>query len=174
MPDDKKKVLEKGVTEMDTAIADSSEGISTTKNEVAALEDGIEALDKEVVEATENRKEENAKYAELMASDAAEFEQMRAHRDTPPPTPEDIQAYGKKTEESNGTIAMMHSRFKNLDEKETQGGYEEMMKNNDPRRPLRRGPWGGVHPAVEQTVEQTVEPNEFWAEGPLVYYAFMN
>ena len=56
MPDDKRKVLEKGVTEMDTAIADSSEGISTTKNEVTTLENGIEALDKQVVEATENHK----------------------------------------------------------------------------------------------------------------------
>ena len=146
MPDDKRKVLEKGVTEMDTAIADSSEGISTTKNEVTTLEDGIEALDKQVVEATENHKQENAKFTELMASDAAEFEQMHAHRDTPPTTPEDIQAYSKKTEESNGVVAMMHSRFENLDEKEAQGGYEEMTKNNGP---LRHGPWGGIRPVLE-------------------------
>ena len=41
---------------------------------------------------------------------------------------------------------MMHSRFKNLDEKEAQGGYEEMTKNNGP---LRHGPWGGVRPVLE-------------------------
>merc|ERR1719161_2186737 len=36
-----------------------------------ALEEGIKALDKSVAEATEQRKEENAEYTELMASDGA-------------------------------------------------------------------------------------------------------
>jgi len=166
--DDKKKVLEKGVTDLETAIVNSNEGISTTKDEIAALEDGVKALDKEVAEATENRKEENAEYTELMASDAAakeliefaknrlnkfynpklykppaEFAQVRAHRDAPPPPPEDIQAYGKKSEESNGIIAMMDSLIKDLDkemteaeveEKDAQGDYEEMMKDSADKR----------------------------------------
>lgn len=166
--DDKKKVLEKGVTDLETAIVNSNEGISTTKDEIAVLEDGIKALDKEVAEATENRKEENAEYTELMASDAAakeliefaknrlnkfynpklykppaEFAQVRAHRDAPPPPPEDIQAYGKKSEESNGIIAMMDSLIKDLDkemteaeveEKDAQADYEEMMKDSADKR----------------------------------------
>ena len=144
----------KGAIGMDTAIADSREGTSTTNDEVDALEDGIEALDKKVVEATENRKEENAVYAEMMASDAAELEQMRAHRDIPLTTPEDVQAYSKKTEESNGVIAKMHSRSKDLDEKEAQGGHEEMMKDNGP--PCY-GPWGGIRPAVEPNVHSANE-----------------
>jgi len=41
------------------------------KDEIAALEDGIRALDKSVAEATEQRKEENSDYKELMASDGA-------------------------------------------------------------------------------------------------------
>merc|ERR1719420_2239819 len=69
--DDKKKVLEKGVSDLETAIVDSKEGIQTTTEEIGALEDSIKALDKEVAEATENRKEENEEYTELMASDAA-------------------------------------------------------------------------------------------------------
>merc|ERR1711937_752141 len=47
------------------------EGISTLIAEIKALEEGIVALDKAVAEATEQRKEENADYTELMASDAA-------------------------------------------------------------------------------------------------------
>merc|ERR1719223_1170050 len=66
--DDKKKVLEKGVADLETSIVDSKDGIQTTKEEIDALEDGIKALDKEVAEATENRKEENQEYTELMAS----------------------------------------------------------------------------------------------------------
>merc|ERR1719446_598661 len=50
---------------------DKKEGIATLTEEIAALDAGIKALDKSVAEATEQRKEENAEYTELMASDAA-------------------------------------------------------------------------------------------------------
>merc|ERR1719446_2051943 len=128
--DDKKKVLEKSVADLETAIVNSKDGIATTTEEIGALEDGIKALDKEVAEATENRKEENEEYTELMASDAAakeliefaknrlnkfynpklykppaEFAQVRSHREAPPPPPESFDAYSKKSEESNGIIA---------------------------------------------------------------------
>jgi septal ring factor EnvC (AmiA/AmiB activator) len=69
--DDKKKVLEKSIADLKTAISDSEEGIATTTEEIAALEAGIKALDKAVAEATEQRKEENEEYTALMASDAA-------------------------------------------------------------------------------------------------------
>merc|ERR1719331_2662238 len=69
--DDKKKVLEKGVSDLEAAIVDSEEGIATTTEEIKALEDGIKALDKSVAEATEQRKEENEEFTELMASDSA-------------------------------------------------------------------------------------------------------
>merc|ERR1719235_447433 len=52
-------------------ITKSKEGIATTKAEIAALEDSIKKLDKAVAEATEQRKEENEEYTELMASDSA-------------------------------------------------------------------------------------------------------
>merc|ERR1719502_2491240 len=43
----------------------------TLKTEIEALDDGIKALDKSVVDATEQRKEENLDYTALMAADAA-------------------------------------------------------------------------------------------------------
>merc|ERR1719473_1665120 len=69
--DDKKKGLERQISDLETAIEDAEEGIATTKSEIEALEDSIKALDKSVAEATEQRKEENEDYTELMASDTA-------------------------------------------------------------------------------------------------------
>jgi outer membrane murein-binding lipoprotein Lpp len=69
--DDKKKGLERGVSNLEKSIAKEKEAIATLSEEIKALEDGIVALDKSVAEATEQRKEENADYTDLMASDAA-------------------------------------------------------------------------------------------------------
>jgi len=163
--DDKKKVLEKTVSDLETSIVNSKDGITSTTAEIGALEDGIKSLDKEVAEATENRKDENQEYTELMASNAAakeliefaknrlnkfynpklykpEFAQVRAH-DAPPPAPESIDAYSKKSEESNGIVAMMDALVKDLDkemteaeveEKDAQADYEQMMKDSADKR----------------------------------------
>merc|ERR1719337_555469 len=45
--------------------------IATLKDEIKALEDGIAALDKSVVVATKQRKDENAEYTDLVASNGA-------------------------------------------------------------------------------------------------------
>merc|ERR1719424_1043691 len=62
--DDKKKALERSISDLKTAIADAEDGIASTQAE-------IKALDSSVAEATEQRKEENADYQSLMASDGA-------------------------------------------------------------------------------------------------------
>merc|ERR1719265_2852996 len=69
--DDKKKSLERAKSDLETAIADGKDGIATLKDEIAALGKSIKALDKAVAEATEQRKEENEDFSELMASDSA-------------------------------------------------------------------------------------------------------
>jgi len=69
--DDKKKELERAVADLNTAIEDGKEGIATLKEEIDALGKSIKALDKAVAEATEQRKEENQDFTELMASDSA-------------------------------------------------------------------------------------------------------
>merc|ERR1719443_805251 len=69
--DDKKKALERTVSDLESQIASLKEAIITVTGEIDALEDGIRALDKSVAEATEVRKEEHEEYAELMASDGA-------------------------------------------------------------------------------------------------------
>merc|ERR1740123_556785 len=69
--DDKKKALERSVAGEEASIADAKEAIATLSQEISALEAGIKALDKAVAEATAQRKDENAEYKALMASDTA-------------------------------------------------------------------------------------------------------
>merc|ERR1719437_278955 len=69
--DDKKKELEKAISDTEAAIASTEEGIANLKDEIAALTAGIAALDKSVAEATEQRKEEHQDFKDLMASDSA-------------------------------------------------------------------------------------------------------
>lgn len=69
--DDKRKALERGISDADAAIADAEDAISTLTSEIAALVDGIKQLDKAVAEATENRKKEHEEFKELMAQDSA-------------------------------------------------------------------------------------------------------
>merc|ERR1719217_1256904 len=64
-------MLEQAIADSETAISDAEETISTLTSEIKALQDGIKALDKSVTEATEQRKEENEDFTELMASDTA-------------------------------------------------------------------------------------------------------
>jgi len=69
--EDKKKALDRQLSDLETVIAESKEGIATATEDIAAFEAGIKALDKSVAEATEQRKAENAEYQTLMANNAA-------------------------------------------------------------------------------------------------------
>jgi len=69
--DDKKKMLERTVSNLEKTLAKAEETSAALSDEIKALEAAIVALDKSVAEATEQRKEENAEFTELMASDAA-------------------------------------------------------------------------------------------------------
>jgi len=69
--DDKKKSLERSVADLETAIDEAKDGIAATQDQIAALQAGIKALDKAVAESTEQRKEENEDFTQLMASDSA-------------------------------------------------------------------------------------------------------
>jgi len=69
--DDKKKSLERSISNLGKAIDKGNEAIEALSAEIKALEASIVALDKAVAEATEQRKEENAEYTVLMANDAA-------------------------------------------------------------------------------------------------------
>jgi len=69
LADDKKKSLERAEKDAENAIAKAKEAIETLTDEIKALEAGIKELDKSVVESTEQRKEENQEFKDLMAAD---------------------------------------------------------------------------------------------------------
>merc|ERR1711957_259770 len=69
--DDKKKGLERSISDSNTVIEESKEGIATLADEAKALKAGIVALDKQVSDATEQRKAEEAEHKELMQSNTA-------------------------------------------------------------------------------------------------------
>merc|ERR1719388_51544 len=152
--EDKKKSLENEIADLDTAIADAEEAITTLKAEIEALSDGIKALDKSVEEATEQRKEENADFTELMANDAAckeligmaknrlnkfynpklykppaaaSFVQIRAHTQKKQqigPAPT-AEFGGSKGEEGQGVIHMLDMMVEEIDKEMTAAEAEE-------------------------------------------------
>jgi len=75
--DDKKKSLERTVAEEENAVASAEDGIKALAEEISTLEAGIKALDKQVAEATEQRKAEHAEYQELAATSSAAKELLQ-------------------------------------------------------------------------------------------------
>merc|ERR1719150_2504551 len=75
--DDKKKGLERAYADLETAIANAKEDIAKLAEEIDVLTAAIKELDKNVMEATEQRKEENEDFKQLMASDTAAKELMK-------------------------------------------------------------------------------------------------
>merc|ERR1719236_378872 len=57
LADDKKKVVERAISDSEKAIDEVAESLTTVTEEIKVLEDGIKALDKSVAEATFQRKE---------------------------------------------------------------------------------------------------------------------
>merc|ERR1719487_358488 len=123
--------------------------ISTLGEEIAALEDGIKALDKQVAEATDDRKQEHAENTETVANDNAAKEIIGVAKNrlnkfynpklykpptktlfaqngvAPPPPPETFGAYAKKGEESGGVIGMLDMMVADLDKEITETETEE-------------------------------------------------
>merc|ERR1719478_1093441 len=75
--EDKKKGLQKSVSDLEISIEEATDGIATLADEIKNLEAGIKKLDKSVAEATEQRKAEHEDYTELMASDNAAKELLK-------------------------------------------------------------------------------------------------
>jgi len=151
--EDKKKSLERKVDDLAKAQEEGQEELATLGDEIEALSDGIKALDKQVAEATENRKEENAEYKEDMANNvaakkilelakgrlakfyspksaaaAASLMDIGLHdvqSGAPPPPPETWGAYKKQTEEAGGILGMMQMMISDVEKEITESKTEE-------------------------------------------------
>jgi outer membrane murein-binding lipoprotein Lpp len=69
--DDKKKQQEQAIADLETNIEDKKGAISALTTEIAALNQGIRELDKQVKEATEAREEAHATYVEELSANKA-------------------------------------------------------------------------------------------------------
>jgi len=69
--EDEKKALDNTIEDLDKAIATENDNIARLGEEISALIAGIKALDKEVADATANRKAENSEYKATMAANGA-------------------------------------------------------------------------------------------------------
>jgi len=162
MADDKKRGLERTVSDLETAIENAHEDIAKLGEEIEVLTAGIKELDKKVGEATEQRKKENEDFKELKASDTAAKELLAFAKDrlnkfynpnmvkaalaqesAPPPPPEAFDAYSKKSEDSMGVIAMIDTLVMDLEkemveadteEKNSQADYETCMRDSAEKR----------------------------------------
>jgi len=113
--DDKKKGLERSMSDLEAAITSANDDIAKTAEEIAALKAGIVELDKMVAAATEQRKQENEDFKELMASDTAAKELLAYAKNRlnqfynpklykPPPKTE-LSREGRIVENMSGTAA---------------------------------------------------------------------
>merc|ERR1719335_321836 len=69
--DDKKKALERSISDLEKVIDEAKEEVTTLSEEIKGLEDGIVKLDREVVQATEMRKEEHEEFTATLAGNNA-------------------------------------------------------------------------------------------------------
>jgi septal ring factor EnvC (AmiA/AmiB activator) len=139
--EDKEKGLNLDVADLNKAIDDGKESISTLAGEIAALEDGIKKLDSSVAEATATRKEEHDDFVETLAQNSAAKDvlafaknrlnkfynpkmyvappkrelAMTQARAAPPPPPAANLAYKKSGEEGGGVIAMIDLLVADID-----------------------------------------------------------
>jgi len=149
--EDEKKELERKVDDLLKAQEEGKDTLATLGEEIEALADGIKALDKQVAEATENRKEENTEYKEEMAANvgakkllelakgrlakfyspksaAASFVTVSLHGTggaAPPPPPETWGAYKKQTEEAGGILGMLQTMIADVEKEITESKTEE-------------------------------------------------
>jgi len=141
--EDKAKELEHSIDDLDTEIASQEESISTLKEEIKALKDSIAALDKSVAEATQQRKEENEEYTELMSSNTAakeliEFAKNRMQKFYNPklykPPPKEAPAFTQVGAVTVHSLKNSHTKSNKKDAPppppETFGGYEKKSEES--------------------------------------------
>jgi len=191
--EDNLKALELRVSDLGKAIADHKEGIASLGEELEALAAGIKALDKQVSEATEERKEEHEDNTETLASNNAAKELIGMAKNrmnkfyspklyvapaapaaaafversgvAPPPPPETFGAYAKKGGEATGVVAMMDLMVADLDKEITEIETEE--KENQSEYEQFMGDSAGKRASDAKSIEDK-EANKADLEATLV------
>merc|ERR1712008_535308 len=155
--EDEKKSLERKVDDLSKAQEEGKDTLATLGEEIEALADGIKALDKQVAEATENRKEENTEYKEEMGANVAakkllemakgrlakfyspksaaasmvavSVHSAEAADAAPPPPPETWGAYKKQTQEAGGNLNTIQMMIADVEKEITESKTEEKKRS---------------------------------------------
>jgi len=163
--DDQKKGLERKASDLDTTIAKEQDALATLSEEIKAIEDGIKALDKSVAEATQQRKEENTEFSDLLASNTAAKEllgmaktrlnafyhpskvepeepssslaQVREHQQDAPPAAPDAGGYAKNKDESDSVLSMIDTLIKDVEKDITVAKTTEKDSQADYERAMK-------------------------------------
>jgi len=155
------KALAGEVSDIDADIDEKSDQISSLASEIKALQQGIADLDKSVAQATEQRQDEHAEYADTAASNQAALELigMAKNRmnkfyapdqyEAPATTTESSSPYGflqvseeadtalesfgeyKKSESSGGVMAMMGQMMKDVEMDIAEAKHDEADAQKD-------------------------------------------
>merc|ERR1719367_1021549 len=105
MADDKKKGLERTFSDLTTAIENAQEDIAKLAEEIDVLKASIKELDKNVMEATEQRKEENEDFKELMKFAKNRLNKFYNPKLYKPPAKTELSKEDRIVENMSGTAA---------------------------------------------------------------------
>jgi len=145
------------VSDLEADIAEKQDAVATLGSEIAAIQKGIADLDKNVVQATEQRKAEHAEYTSTSAGNQAAVELIGMAKNrmnkfyqpsqykAPPTTTESASPYGfvqvalrstfegeyKKAEGSGGVLAMMDQMMKDVELDIQEGKHDEESAQKD-------------------------------------------
>lgn len=159
--EDRSKALERSISDLKNKIGSEIESVTATKEDLAVLGKHINELDKDVADATEQRKEEHKAFIELMSDNTAAKELLQfatqrlqkfygaaltqtSMQDTFDAAPE-LASYKKKNVESRGVMSMLHTLIADIekdmatakaDESDAQADYEAMMRDSREKRAL--------------------------------------
>merc|ERR1719240_1725488 len=152
------KATEEDIGDLASAIDAQRDAIETTAAEIEALKKGLEQLDKDVAEATEQRKDEHDEYVDETASNqaavellgmaknrlnkfynptlykapAAEEEEFFAQRRAAPgPPPETFSGEYKKSESSSGIINMIDEMIEEMKDEMAEAKRDEEEAQKD-------------------------------------------
>jgi len=126
-----KKELEGTISDMEAEIEELADSIATTTSEIAALKKGLEDLDKSVVEATEQRKDEHAEYTDTAAANQAAVELigMAKNRMNKFYNPSQYKEPPKAESASFVQVSMISGEFKKSDSGGVLGMMDQMVKD---------------------------------------------
>merc|ERR1719281_296528 len=153
------KATEEDIGDLSAAVDSERDSIETTASEIEELKKGLEELDKDVAEATEQRKDEHAEYIDEAASNqaavellgmaknrlnkfynptlykapepVAEEEFFVQRRAAPGPPPETFSGEYKKSESSSGIINMIDEMIKEMEDEMAEAKRDEEEAQKD-------------------------------------------